>query len=365
MAKKSPSPKQQPFGLSIWTLAGIAVVSVVVGLGLGVAADLLHRPPAPVAVVHQPRRDVPPPVVRDLTAHEDADSGPPSVLAPRAPDAAAPPHDGTQDVARALPPPSPRPETEEQPPPAPQRAPVAVPALLPRTKTTGAPVVAIVIDDLGLDRAHTDMVLALPPAVTLSLMTYADHVGDLANRARAAGHEILAHVPMQPLSSHEDPGPHALTVAMDGSAVRATLAHDLDGWQGYVGVNNHMGSRFTADRAHMDMVMDDLRTRGLLWLDSRTTAASAGPAAAQAAGVPYVTRDIFLDNVETVAAVRSELAHLVAAAKAHGSAIAIGHPHAATIAALKDVLPTLADQGVTLVPVTEILRRQQAPPHPS
>jgi len=126
-----------------------------------------------------------------------------------------------------------------------------------------------------------------------------------------------------------------------------------------------MGSRFTMDRARMAVVMEELKARGLLWLDSRTTTESVGPAAAQSAGVPYVTRDIFLDNIETVDAVLEQLDHAVATAKSRGTAIAIGHPHDATIAALKQALPTLKDRGVALVPVTEILKRQQAHARPS
>jgi polysaccharide deacetylase 2 family uncharacterized protein YibQ len=374
MAEKSRTKdkggkRNTPFGMPAWVLPVVAVVSVVIGLGLGVAIDLWRRPP-PVPVAHEPRRDVPPPVVRNLTVPDTSDTLPPSVLAPRPAEPSHPAQDmqPSHDTAIALPPPPPRPDaapSEDAPEKAAEKPPEKFAPPRPLAAPAGAPVVAIVIDDVGLDRVHTDMVLALPPQVTLSLMTYADHVAALAARAHDAGHEIFAHVPMQPMSAHEDPGPHALTVTMDDRTVEATLADNLDGWRGYVGVNNHMGSRFTMDRERMGVVMGDLKERGLIWLDSRTTNKSIGPEAAQAAGVPYVTRDIFLDNVETVDAVRAQLAQLVTVAKSHGSAIAIGHPHAATIAALKEALPTLPERGVTLVPVTEILKRQQAAAHPS
>jgi polysaccharide deacetylase 2 family uncharacterized protein YibQ len=147
---------------------------------------------------------------------------------------------------------------------------------------------------------------------------------------------------------------------MDDAAIRDALRADLDGWQGYVGVNNHMGSRFTADPARMAVVMAELKTRGLLWLDSKTTTNSAGPDAARAAGVPLIERDVFLDNVQTVAAVRDELEHAIAAAKVRGSAVAIGHPHEATIAALKAALPSFDARGIALVPLTEVLKRRSA-----
>jgi polysaccharide deacetylase 2 family uncharacterized protein YibQ len=152
---------------------------------------------------------------------------------------------------------------------------------------------------------------------------------------------------------------------MDIDAIRAALAADLDTWNGYVGINNHMGSRFTMDRIRMGALMAELKSRGLMWLDSRTTNGSVGAASAEAAGVPYVTRDVFIDNEPNLDAVMKELERAIALAKSRGTAIAIGHPHEITIAGLKRILPTLEDQGVSLVPVMEILKRQQARTRPS
>ncbi len=119
-----------------------------------------------------------------------------------------------------------------------------------------------------------------------------------------------------------------------------------------------MGSKFTKDQDRMTVVMEELKARGLLWLDSKTIGDSKGSVAAKAAGVPYIERDVFLDNIETVAAVNEQLDKLISTAKTRGSAIAIGHPHDSTYEALKAWLPTLAARGVTLVPVTEVLRRR-------
>ena len=152
-------------------------------------------------------------------------------------------------------------------------------------------------------------------------------------------------------------------IVTDGHAdlpLRRVIASDLDGWKGYVGVNNHMGSRFTQDGARMAVVMDELKRRGLLWLDSKTIGDTTGPAAAKAAGLPFLERDVFLDNVETVEAVTAQLEILGATAKAHGSAIGIGHPHDATIDALKKWLPGMNARGLVLVPITEVLKRRTA-----
>lgn len=200
--------------------------------------------------------------------------------------------------------------------------------------------------------------IALRGPLTLSLMTYADDLPGLAKQAHGGGHEVMAHLPMEPINPKENPGRGALLEKMDEAAIRKQLAEGLDGWSGYVGVNNHMGSKFTADRNRMAVVMEELKVRGLMWLDSRTTENSAGPGAARALGVPFVTRDIFLDNVKTVDAIRVQLELAKATARAHGMAVAIGHPHEATLTALKEWLPSLEAAGVQLVPATEILRRR-------
>ncbi len=229
--------------------------------------------------------------------------------------------------------------------------------------TGGRPVIAVVIDDVGVDRARALRMIDVPGPLTLSLMTYADGLPNLASRARKAGHEVMAHLPMEPLDPNENPGRGALRVAMDADTIRKTLASDLDPWSGYVGINNHMGSKFTGDRARMDVVMAELKARGLLWLDSKTSAGSTGTSAARAAGVPFVERDVFIDNEQTVDAVLRQLGEAERIAKARGTAIAIGHPHDATREALLRWLPELEARGVALAPVTEILRRRTSQTH--
>ena len=239
----------------------------------------------------------------------------------------------------------------------PSRPPLAAFAV-PTAADPARPVLAIVIDDLGLDRPRALRAIALKGPLTLSIMTYADNPQELVKQAHDNGHEVMAHLPMEPVNPKENPGRGALTSKMDDDAIRKALAGDLDGWSGYVGINNHMGSKFTADRNRMAVVMEELKARGLMWLDSRTINDSSGPGAARAIGVPFITRDIFLDNVETLDAIRVQLELAKTTARNHGTAVAIGHPHEATLIALKEWLPTLEQAGVALVPATEILKRR-------
>jgi polysaccharide deacetylase 2 family uncharacterized protein YibQ len=213
---------------------------------------------------------------------------------------------------------------------------------------------------MGMDEARSRAVLGLPGPLTLSFFPSANNLAAWVNRARTAGHEVLAHVPMEPLDATHNPGPGALLAAMSADDVRAHLAADLDGWSGYVGVNNHMGSRFCQDRRLMDAVMAELKARGLLWLDSKTTAVTEGIAAAEAAGVPCVARDVFLDHVDSFDAVMEQLDRLETIGRKQGSAVAIGHPRDSTIRALDAWLSALEKKRLTLVPVTALVGRQPA-----
>jgi hypothetical protein len=222
--------------------------------------------------------------------------------------------------------------------------------------------IAIVIDDMGVDRKRSERAAALPAPLTLSWLPYATDVGRQAAAARAAGHEILLHAPMQP-QGHENPGPHALLTSLSADEIRRRLDADLDLLPEAVGLNNHEGSLFTRDARAMAPVIDELKHRGLLFLDSRTTGASIAADAARAASVPYAVRDVFLDNVMTVDAVRAQLAEVEAIARRRGFAVAIGHPHDATLEALEPWLRSLASRGFVQVPISAIV--QYRIEHPS
>jgi polysaccharide deacetylase 2 family uncharacterized protein YibQ len=247
-------------------------------------------------------------------------------------------------------------------PPAFAPPPAAKPAWLryavPAPPTGSRPLVAIVFDDLGLDRGRTAEAIRLRGPLTMSFMTYANDLGEQTEAARRAGHELFLHVPMEAVDRHADPGPRGLFTALSAEENLARLRWGLGRVAGFVGINNHMGSKFTADAHSMIPVMEELRARGLLFLDSRTSPASAGIRLAVAYGVPHAARDVFLDDNETPAAIAKQLARIEQIAWQHGCAIAIGHPHDTTIAALKAWLPLLGEKGFALVPVSAVVRHR-------
>ncbi|MGH7014712.1 MAG: divergent polysaccharide deacetylase family protein [Stellaceae bacterium] len=225
---------------------------------------------------------------------------------------------------------------------------------------TVRPRVAVVIDGLGANRAATARAVALPPAVTLSFVAYAGDLADQAADARRAGHELLLHVPMEPVSVTAAMGAYGLDRNMSRDELVRRLRWDLARFDAYVGVDNHMGTTFAADAPAMQVVMGELKRRGLLYLDARAMPTEPVALAARDFGVPYVTRDIFLDGEQAAVAVDARLAQLVRLARQRGSAIAVGHPHEATLAALARWLPTLSRQGVVLVPLTAVVKARGA-----
>jgi polysaccharide deacetylase 2 family uncharacterized protein YibQ len=228
---------------------------------------------------------------------------------------------------------------------------------VPFANLDGRPLIAIVIDDVGLDRPHSKRAWELPGPITLSFLPYAKDLPEQTRAARARGNEIMLHMPMEPMG-HADPGPNALLVSLSDSQLRERVKTDLDSFDGYVGVNNHMGSRFTAFRPGMETVLRLLKARGLLFLDSRTTAQSVGETLAQELGVPTINRNVFLDDDQAIAAVRHQLAQTEEVARRQGFAVAIGHPHENTLRALSEWLPGLAAKGFAEAPLTAALRKR-------
>lgn len=220
--------------------------------------------------------------------------------------------------------------------------------------------IAIVIDDLGSSEARTRRAMALPSAVTLSFLPYPEATPALAAEAARDGHEILVHVPMQPLSARHNPGPMALKVGQSPEEITRRLLWALSRVPDHTGVNNHEGSRFTLDRVALEPVMQALAEKNLFFLDSRTIGHSKASLVARAYDVPTAGRDVFLDDTISAHAVAHQLDNLERQARKHGIAIAIGHPHDVTMAALERW--TAAEKGFTLVPVSTAIRMEEARP---
>ncbi|MGH9734714.1 MAG: divergent polysaccharide deacetylase family protein [Candidatus Acidiferrales bacterium] len=218
-----------------------------------------------------------------------------------------------------------------------------------------APRLAIVLDDMGYDRAAAHNVLALPFHVTVSVIPHLPLSTEVAEEAFRRGDEVMLHLPMQSVPSAAQQEEIELRVGMDAQQVQSTLAGMLETVPHAVGVNNHEGSLATSDPALMHELMPDLRARSLFFIDSRTTAATVAYTAAQQAGVRAASRKVFLDDTATVDAVRKQIELAARDAEKNGSAISIGHPHRATIAALAETVPQLEKRGIRLVFASDLV----------
>lgn len=232
----------------------------------------------------------------------------------------------------------------------------------PVTVAAGAPRMALVIDDMGGNWELSQAMLALlPPEATLAVLPYVPQARQLALQARKAGHEVLVHLPMEPQGEGRtapSAGPTALRVGQSVEELARNITTSLTPLAGLaMGVNNHMGSRFTEWPDGMRHLLVRLQQEGLLFLDSKTAAHTATGSAKQGLSLPVLTRDVFLDHVETEAAVRIQLQRAVAMAKQRGHVIVIGHPLPATLAMLKADLPGLVSSGIVLVPLSQLLTR--------
>jgi polysaccharide deacetylase 2 family uncharacterized protein YibQ len=225
----------------------------------------------------------------------------------------------------------------------------------PRASLPGQGKLAILLDDLGSDRAAADEIFALPFPLTISVLPEHAHSVEIAQEATRRGYEVMLHLPMQSVGK-EQPEPQELHSGMPASQVSALVGQFLAEVPGVTGVNNHQGSQATSDAALMAELMPVLRARGLFYVDSRTTAATVAYDSARQDGVPAAFRNVpFLDDIENKAAIEKQIALALRGAREKGEAIAIGHPHPATLQALREMLPKAQGQGVTLVFVSDLV----------
>lgn len=221
-----------------------------------------------------------------------------------------------------------------------------------------APLVAIIIDDVG-DNLHQGLRVArLPAPVAAAFLPHTTYARRLAHVTHRRGKEVMLHLPME-AGDGAAAGPGSLTLGMDADEIERVLARNLASLPHVVGINNHMGSVLTSEPVSMGWLMQAIKRRGgLFFVDSRTTVATVAEQSAAEHGIPNLRRNVFLDNEPAPAAIAAQFERLLALARRDGHALAIGHPHAATLDFLERRLPQLAAEGVEIVPVRVLLRHK-------
>lgn len=218
------------------------------------------------------------------------------------------------------------------------------------------PRLAIILDDMGNDRTNDEAVIALPYRLTVSVLPHLPLSAEVADDAARHGDEVMLHLPMQPDSETTKTGTIELRPGMPSGEVRSVLAGMLETVPHVSGVNNHEGSKATADPQLMDALMPALHARHLFFIDSRTTASTVAYDTARRYDVPAASRKVFLDDSLDRTAIEQQIDLAVKDAGRDGEAIAIGHPHSETIAVLRDALPQLKRHGVQLVFASDLVR---------
>jgi len=229
------------------------------------------------------------------------------------------------------------------------------PAAAPATTPARNPRLAIVIDDLGNDPEQADALFRLSYPLTLSVLPHHSSSTIIAEEAHRRGYQVMLHLPMASNAGDMDETIE-LHPGMDSSVVEKTFDAMLETVPYAAGVNNHEGSLGTSDQNLMNELMPLLYQNKLFFIDSRTTAATVAESAAHSAGVPAASRNVFLDDDHSVAAIRKQFLLALHDARGKGSALAIGHPHPETLQVLAEMLPEAEKQGVTLVFASDLVR---------
>lgn len=229
----------------------------------------------------------------------------------------------------------------------------AKPRILAKPEFKG-PKLAVVIDDIGENFKVLKGLVGLDIPLTFAVWPHATHTRESVDLIGQKRRDLIVHFPMEPMGYPEvKPGDDALFVAMNADAIRQLVSDNLARIPEAIGVNNHMGSRFTSHTPGMKTALAEFKRHGLFFLDSLTSSKSVGRKVAKSVAIPFYERDTFIDNVKDVTAIVHQLKKAERVAQGKGYAIAIGHPYPETMAAIRQWNVTRSD-AVKVVSLSEI-----------
>ena len=364
------------------------------------AGQMAKAGPAPETTMAEPAPEPPPKAAPEPPAAPAPVAEAAPEPAPETPEPAAAPEPeakpepepaelpGTAEAPEApAPPPPPPPATAKAPEPEPAAAPeppktaaiqepkeaqvAALPPPDPQSpwrrnrqpfnEADPRPRIAVVLTGLGLASKITEAAIKeLPGGITLSFTPYSRKLNQWVALARVNGHEVLLDLPMEPTTyPDDDPGPQALLTALSSRQNLDRLRWTLDRVTGYVGLAGVMGSRFAASKEHMEPVLEELKGRGLLFLDNRASDRSLAAVLAGEIGVPSAVNDRALDRVQASrVAIDARLVQVENVARSEGFAVAMGRPYPVTIERLQKWAQGLEARGFALAPISALANRQ-------
>jgi polysaccharide deacetylase 2 family uncharacterized protein YibQ len=238
----------------------------------------------------------------------------------------------------------------------------ARPQLIP-SKLKGAPRIALIVGGLGLsDEGTANAIAQLPGAVSLGFAPYGARLDEQAAAARDAGHETLLQLPMEPFDyASDNPGPHTLLTSASDAQNLDDLHWLMGRFQGYAGVTNFLGAKFTADQAALSPVLRDVAARGLLYVDDGASPRSLARGEAAKVKLPAAIADIVIDATPKPDAIDDALNRLEALARANGSALGVATALPVSVDHVARWARGLEARGLALTPVSAIVTRGPGP----
>jgi hypothetical protein len=218
------------------------------------------------------------------------------------------------------------------------------------------PKIAIVIGGLGVSAAITRQAMEkLPGPVTFAFSPYGADVDRLATNARAGGHEVLLQAPMEPFDYPDnDPGPQTLLTSLSMEQNLDRFYWLMSRFQGYVGIANYMGARFTSNEQALAPVLKETARRGLIYLDDGSSPRSLAGQIAGNNNLPFAKAELMLDSVPTPQLIDRALTKLEALAREHGSAVGVASALPASIERVALWAKAVEGRGFILVPISAV-----------
>lgn len=226
-------------------------------------------------------------------------------------------------------------------------------------KTAAAPKgttheMAIILDDWGYNLTLVKNVAAIGRPITLSILPHLPHSADIAEEAKKSGLGVMLHMPMEPKGSRAPREPRTILTTTSDEDIRLYLDAALESVPHVEGVNNHQGSLATGDERVMKTVLSHLKKKGLFFVDSHVVASSVCEKVASAVGIPFASRDVFIDNQTVSEDIQAQLREAQKIALTSGRVVVIGHDKKVTVQAIHDMVPELEKNGVKLVLVKDL-----------
>ncbi|MBN1446192.1 MAG: divergent polysaccharide deacetylase family protein, partial [Candidatus Omnitrophica bacterium] len=217
--------------------------------------------------------------------------------------------------------------------------------------------IALIIDDVGWNKAIIKEIEKINRPLTLSLLPKAQYSRDIFEMLKDKdSFELILHIPMEPAPPSECRDKGLIKTTMSDEEIIRQFNDDLKGYYPHIrGLNNHMGSAFTADEEKMRVLLKEMRAKKMFFVDSMTTRQSKGFKLAKEMGIRTAQRHVFLDNESTSEYIEKQIRELVETSREQGSAIGLGHARKNTIAVLQKIIPELEKEGIEIVPVSSLL----------